>query len=86
MPLAWHRMDLDDKAEAIIDMIPGLTDQDIQNTYDEWSRLRYEKGSRGRTEALADFQSIATKHLLKRQDKWDGYMARVKDNVAALKR
>ena len=70
-------MDLGEKAEAIIDMIPGLTDQDIQNTYDEWSSLRYEKSLNGQTEALADFQSIATKHLMQRLGKWDSYVDRV---------
>lgn len=77
MPLDWDRMDLGDQAEAIIDMIPGLTDQDIENTYNEWSSLRYEKNYNGRTEALADFQQIATKHLLKRLGKWDSYVQRV---------
>ena len=83
MPLEWHRMGLTEQAEAIIDMIPGLTDQDIQNTYNEWSSLRYEKGLSGQTEALADFQQIATKHLLQRLGKWDSYIGRVtsrKDN------
>jgi len=69
-------MDLTERAEAIIDMIPGLTDQDIQNTYNEWSCLRYEKSLNGQTEALADLQQIATKHLLKRLGKWDGYVQR----------
>ena len=77
MPLEWYRMDLGERAEAIIDMIPGLTDQDIQNTYDEWSSLRYEKSLDGQTEALADFQQIATRHLLQRLGKWDSYVARV---------
>jgi hypothetical protein len=54
-----------------------LTDQDIENTYDEWSCLRYEKNSNGRTEALADFQRIATRHLMKRLGKWDNYIQRV---------
>ena len=83
MPLEWHRMDLAERTEAIIDMIPGLTDQDIQNTYDEWSCLRYEKSLSGRTEALVDFQQIATKTLMKRLGKWDSYVQRVtsrKDN------
>jgi len=76
-------MDLAERAEAIIDMIPGMTDQDIQNTYDEWSCLRYEKSLNGQTEALADFQQIATKTLMKRLGKWDSYIRRVisrKDN------
>jgi len=76
-------MDLGEQTEAIIDMIPGLTDQDIQNTYDEWSCLRYEKSLSGRTEALVDFQQIATKTLMKRLGKWDSYVQRVtsrKDN------
>jgi len=77
MPLEWYRMDLGEQAEAIIDMIPGLTDQDIEKTYNEWSSLRYEKSLDGRTEALADFQQIATKHLLKRLGKWDSYVQRV---------
>jgi hypothetical protein len=69
-------MDLAEQGEAIIDMIDGLTDQDIQNTYNEWSKLRYEKSLNGQTEALADLQSIATKHLLKRLGKWDSYVQR----------
>ena len=69
-------MDLGEQAEEIIDMIPGLTDQDIENTYNEWSSLRYAKGLHGQTEALADFQQIATKHLLQRLGKWDSYVAR----------
>ena len=77
MPLDWYRMDLEGQAKAILDMIPGLTDQDIQNTYNEWSKLRYAKGLHGQTEALADFQQIATKHLLKRLGKWDSYVQRV---------
>ena len=83
MPLEWHRMNLEEQAEAVIDMIPGLTDEDIQNTYDEWSSLRYEKGLDGQTEALADFQQIATKTLMKSLGKWDSYVERVtsrKDN------
>ena len=77
MPLDWYRMDLGEQAEEIIDMIPGLTDQDIQNTYNEWSCLRYEKSLDGQTEALADLQRIATRHLLKRLGKWDDYIQRV---------
>ncbi len=77
MPLEWDRMDLAEQAEEIIDMIPGLTDQDIQNTYDEWSCLRYERGSHGQTEALADFQQIATKNLLQRLGRWDSYVERM---------
>ena len=83
MPLDWDRMDLGEQAEEIINMIPGLTDLDIENTYNEWSSLRYEKGYNGRSEALADFQQIATKHLLKRLGKWDKYVQNVtsrKDN------
>ena len=77
MPLEWHRMDLAEQAEAIIDMIPGLTDQDVQNTYNEWSQLRYEKSLNGCTEALADLQQIATKTLLQRLGMWDSYVERV---------
>jgi len=70
-------MDLGEQAEQIIDSISGLTDQDIKNTYNEWSSLRYEKSLNGRTEALADLQQIATRHLLKRIGKWDSYVQRV---------
>ena len=77
MPLDWYTMGLEGQAEAILDMIPGLTEQDIENTYNEWSKLRYAKGLYGQTEALADFQQIATKHLLKRLGKWDSYVQRV---------
>ena len=77
MPLDWYRMGLAEQAEAIIDMVGGLTDQDIQNTYDEWSCLRYEKSLDGRTEALADLQQIATRILLTRLGKWDSYFQRV---------
>ena len=77
MPLEWYRMDLEEQAEEIIDMIPGLSDQDIQNTYNEWSKLRYAKGLRGQTEALADLQQIATRYLLQRLGKWDDYVQRV---------
>ena len=66
-----------EQAEAIVDMIPGLTDQDIQNTYDEWSKLRYAKGLYGQTEALADFQQIAVKTMLKRLGRWDSYVERM---------
>ena len=77
MPLEWHRMDLTEQAEAVINMIPGLTDQDIQTTYDEWSKLRYAKGQRGQTQALADFQQIAVKTMLQRTGKWDSYVERM---------
>ena len=77
MPLEWYRMGLEEKSEAIIDLIPGLTEQDIQKTYDEWSKLRYAKGLHGQTQALADFQAIAVKTMLKRTGKWDSYVARV---------
>ena len=76
MPLEWQRMDLAEQAEAIIDMIPGMTDQDIQNTYDEWSQLRYERNLSGSTEALADLQMIATKNLLQRLGRWYSYVER----------
>jgi len=77
MPLDWYGMDTAEQAEAIIDLIPGLTDQDIQNTYDEWSKLRYAKGTIGQTQALADFQQIAVKHMLQRTGKWDSYVERM---------
>jgi len=70
-------MDLAEQVDAIIGMVDGLTDQDIQNTYDEWSKLRYEKSLSGQTEALADLQQIATRILLKRLGKWDSYVQRV---------
>lgn len=76
MPLEWQRMGLAEQAEAIIDMIPGLTDQDIETTYNEWSQLRYEKSLNGCTEALADLQQIATKTLLQRLGRWDKYVER----------
>ena len=76
MPLDWYRMDLAEQAEAIIEMIPGMTDQDIQTTYDEWSKLRYTKGKYGQTQALADFQAIAVKTMLKRTGKWDSFVER----------
>jgi len=69
-------MDLAEQAEAIIDMIPGLTDQDVQKTYNEWSQLRYERNLNGCTEALADLQMIATKTLLQRLGRWDSYVER----------
>ena len=77
MPLEWYRMDLAEQAEAIIDLIPGMTDKDIQTTYDEWSKLRYTKGKYGQTQALADFQQIAVKTMLQRTGKWDSYVDRV---------
>ena len=77
MPLDWYRMDLAEQAEAIIDMIDGLTDQDIENTYNEWSKLRYEKSLNGQTKALSDLQQIATRYLLKRLGMWDSYVQRV---------
>ena len=77
MPLDWYRMDFGEQAEAIIDMIDGLTDQDIENTYNEWSKLRYEKSLNGQTKALSDLQQIATRHLLKRLGMWDSYVQRV---------
>jgi len=70
-------MDLAEQAEAIIDMIDGLTDQDIENTYNEWSKLRYEKSLNGQTKALSDLQQIATRYLLKRLGMWDSYVQRV---------
>ena len=66
-----------EQTEAIIDLIPGMTDQDIQTTYDEWSKLRYTKGIYGQTQALADFQQIAVKTMLQRTGKWDSYVERV---------
>ena len=77
MPLDWFRMDTAEQAEAVIDLIPGLTDQDIQNTYNEWSELRYAKGAHGQTQALADFQAIAVKYMLQRTGKWNSYVDRV---------
>ena len=76
MPVNFNRMGLGEQAEEIINMIPGLTDQDIQKTYDEWSCLRYGKGLSGQTEALADLQMIATKNLLQRLGRWDSYVKR----------
>jgi hypothetical protein len=70
-------MDLAEQAEAIIDLVGGLTDQDIQTTYDEWSKLRYTKGKYGQTQALADLQQIAVKTMLQRTGKWDSYVERV---------
>ena len=66
-----------EQAEAIIEMIPGMTDQDIQTTYDEWSKLRYTKGKYGQTQALADFQQIAVKTMLQRTGKWGAFVDRV---------
>jgi len=83
MPSKWYEMDLSEQAEEIIGMVEGLTDQDIQSTYDEWSGLRYERGLKGEHAALADLQRIATRHLLQRIGKWDSYVQRVisrKDN------
>jgi len=76
VPLEWFRMDLAEQAEAIIDLIPGMTDQDIQTTYDEWSKFRYTKGKYGQTQALADFQQIAVKTMLQRTGKWDSFVER----------
>lgn len=69
-------MGLGEQAGEIINLIDGLTFEDIQNIYDEWSKLRYEKSLDGQTEALADLQGIATKTLLARLGRWDSYVER----------
>jgi hypothetical protein len=74
MPLEWYKLNLEEQAEEIVDMIDGLTDEDIAAGYDEWATRRYERSILGETEALSDFQQILTKNLLKRLGRWESYV------------
>lgn len=83
MPLRWYDMLLEEQADAILEMVEGLTEEEKSSVLDEWAEGTYDKTLQGEYSALADLQRLATKCLLQRLGKWDSYIQRVtsrKDN------
>lgn len=71
MPLAWHRLRMEEKADIILGFVEGLTDQDKEDILDEWSEWVFEDGGYGEKQALSTLQQIALKKLLQKTDAWD---------------
>lgn len=72
MPISWDRMSFRQMVNATLDNVDGLTVDDRLEIQDKWAAAiplggAYPDTPMGQTEALADLQNFAVRHLLEKQ-------------------
>lgn len=73
MPLPWNDQSFSARAESILEMFEGLTEEDLSFIYGEWEKRSYLDHPMGRIEALSDLQMIAQQRYLEKCGKGDAY-------------
>ena len=86
MPVTWEQLSGYERAEKILDNIGGLTDEEKQRCYDEWSQLTFPVTAAGIIQSEVELQKIATKVILQRQGKWEHEVNRRREALEALTR
>ena len=64
MPAPWKDRAFSEKANLVVEMFGGLTEEDLEFIYAEWEKGDYLDHPAGRTQALADLQMIARQRYL----------------------
>ena len=85
MPVDWKQLSGFERAEKILQNINGLTNEDIQAIYDEWSQMTFEPSVTGIIRSEAELQSIAMRYVLQRSGKWEQELERRRKNIKELK-
>ena len=84
MPVDWKQLSGFERAEMILENISGLTNEDIQAIYDEWSQLTFESTVRGVIQSEAELQRIGVRYTLKRVGKWEQELERRRRNLGEI--
>ena len=71
-------MSLRKKAEFLVDEIDGLTLDDVDEIYEEWAGMDFDRRSLGYDQALASFRGIAYEKSLKRLGHYDANQERIR--------
>ena len=62
----WSQMSLRKKADFLVDEIDGITLDDVEEIYEEWAGMEFDRSTMGYDEALASLWGIAYRKSLKR--------------------
>lgn len=82
MPVDWKQLSGFERAEMILENIDGLTNEDIQAVYDEWSQMTFEPTVTGIIQSEVELQRIGIEYVLKRTGKWEAELERRRGNLA----
>jgi len=85
MTATWEQLSGFERAEKILDNIGGLSNEEIQAVYDEWSEMEYEPTETGIIQSEVELQRIAVTHLLKKQGKWEHEVKRCSEELESYK-
>jgi hypothetical protein len=69
------------KAEFLVDEIDGLTLEDVDDIYEEWAGMDFDRSNFGYDQALAALWDIAYKRSLERLGRYDAYKERIRAQV-----
>lgn len=69
----WLSLSFRKKAEFIVDSIDGLTLEDVDEIYEEWSEMDFERSDFGYDQALNSLWIIAYEKSLKRLGLYNKY-------------
>jgi len=85
MNVTWEQLSGFERAEKIINNVGGLSNEEIQAVYDEWSEMEFEPTPTGIIQSEVELQKIAVRHLLKKQGKWEHEVKRRREKLRAYK-
>lgn len=77
----WHSMSLRKKAEFLVDLIDGLTLEDVDDIYEEWAGMEFDRSAEGYDFALAALWRIAYDKSLLRLGHYEANMERIRAQV-----
>jgi len=82
MPVDWKQLSGFERAEMILENIGGLTNEDIQAIYDEWSQMTFESTATGIIQSEVELQRMGVEYTLRRAGKWEQELERRRGNLA----
>ena len=53
MPLGWDNLDAEERAQAVLDNIEGLYDEDVAALFEDWKQGYFDVGDEALVESLA---------------------------------
>jgi hypothetical protein len=74
-------MSLRKRAEFLVDEVDGLTLDDVDEVYEEWAGMDFDRSNFGYDQALASLWAIAYKKSLKRLGHYKSYKERIRTLV-----
>ena len=83
MTATWEELSGFERAEKIINNVGGLSNEEIQAVYDEWSKMEFQPNATGIIQSEVELQNIAVRHLLKKQGKWEHEVNRRNEELEA---